>query len=195
MYKNLNQLLILILLGITASSCAVVAVGAVAATAGTGAVVATDPRSSGVVVDDTTLQNKLSFKYSDYPDANIYVNSYNGSILLTGQVAQASAKESAEFEAKSMPGVRQIYDYLDVRLPQSFGSKSTDAYTTTQIRTKLLNVSNVSSNSIKVVTTNNVVYLFGVVTPAQAKDIATAAASVGGVKKVITLFEYVTAKQ
>ncbi len=193
MRKQLTNLLIYPVLGSVAYGCAVVAVGAVGAVAGTGAVVATDPRNSGTVINDNTIEAKLSSKYSDYNNANIYTTVYNGTVLLTGQVPQVSMKESAEFEAKVSPGVKQIYDYLDVRLPQSFGAKSTDSYTTTQIRTKLLGIDNLSSNSIKVITTNDIVYLLGIVTPAQAKEASKAAADVGGVKKVVTLFEYVAA--
>ena len=50
------------------------------------------------------------------------------------------------------------------------------------------------SNSIKVVTTNDVVYLLGIVTEAQASQISNTASSIGGVKKVVTLFQYVTSK-
>lgn len=172
-------------------NCASLAVGAAVVAASTTAVVATDPRSSGAVVDDNTIEAKLQHVYNGYKDSNIYVNSYNGAILLTGQAATAKVRESAEFEAKSTPGVKQIYDYTDIRLPQSIASRTTDSYTTTQVRGKILNLSGVSSNSIKVVTTNNVVYLAGVVTKEQATQVANAAASVNGVEKVVTLFDYI----
>lgn len=194
MQVKFNSIFSLLLLLSSVSGCAAVVVGAVAATGATSAVVATDPRSSGTVVDDNTIQTKLKSKYSDYPNSNIYVNSYNGNILLTGQVPDDKTKESAEFNAKVTPGVRQIYDYLETRLPQSFGSATTDSYTTTQVKTKILKLDGVDSNSIKVITTNDVVYLAGVVTPEQGKKAAGAAASVGGVKKVVTLFQYITAK-
>ena len=186
-----NQIYLLSFLALSMSGCAVAVVGAVAAAGTTTAVVATDPRTTGAVVEDNTIETKLKNQYSSYPNSNIYVNSYNGTVLLTGQVLDNRTRESAEFVAKVTPGVRQIYDYMELRLPQSFGSKSSDSYTTTQVRGKILKIDGVSSNSVKVVTTNDVVYLEGIVTQAQAKQISTAAASVGGVKKVITLFEYV----
>lgn len=190
--NKLKQLLPAVLAVPFLCSCAVAAVGAVGAVAGTTAVVATDPRSSGAVVDDNTIETKLQLKYnSNYKNANIYVNSYNGAILLTGQVPDAKTKENVEFEARATPGVRQIYDYLDIRLPQSIGAKTTDSYTTTQVRGKILSLEGVSSNSIKVVTTNNVVYLAGVVTAAQAQKVESAAASVNGVDKVVALFDYI----
>lgn len=183
--------LIYISLVLILNGCAVAAIGAVGAAAGTTAVVATDPRSSGTLFDDNSIETKLRLKYNSYPNSNIYINSYNGIILLTGQVANIQLKKNAVFEAKVVPGVKNIYDYLDIRLPQSFAAKSTDSVTTTQIKTKLLTASGVDSNSIKVVTTNNVVYLMGMVTQAQAKMAADQAASVNGVSKVITLFEYI----
>lgn len=191
MYTKHIKLILSLFLSASLLGCAAVAVGAVVA-AGTGVAVATDPRNSGVVIDDSGIQRKLNNIYSDYPDSNIYVNSYNGGVLLTGQVATNQMKESAAFEARATPGVKKLYNYLDVRLPQSVASASTDGYTTTQVRAKLLGVSDLNSNDVKVVTTNDVVYLFGVVTVKQGQDAAKAAASIGGVSKVITLFQYVT---
>lgn len=176
------------------SSCAVIAVGAVAGVAGTTAVVAADPRTTGSVVEDNTIEVKLKHQYSGYASSNIYANSYNGNVLLTGQIPDANTRESALFAAKVTPGVKQIYDYLETRLPQSFTGTTTDSYTTTQVRAKILKLKDIDSNSVKVVTTNDVVYLLGIVTEAQASQISSAASSVGGVKKVVTLFQYVTSK-
>ena len=189
-----KKILILSGLCLIVDSCAVVAVGAVAGAAGTTAVVATDPRTAGAVVEDNTIQVKLSHQYSNYANTNIYVNSYNGNVLLTGQIPDSNTRESAEFAAKVTPGVKQIYDYLETRLPQSFTSTTSDSITTTQVRAKILQLSGVDNNSFKVVTTNDVVYLMGIETEADAKRISNAAAGVSGVKKVVTLFQYVTSK-
>lgn len=183
--KKIACLLLLLPLG----SCAVVAVGAGVAAVGAGAAVATDPRTSGTVVDDNKIETKLKFKYADYDNANIYVNSYNGNLLLTGQVANKQMQKDAEFEAKVTPGVKKIYDYLDIRLPQSFAAISADSYTTTQVKSSILTIKGVTSNNVKVVTTNNVVYLLGVVTKTEGQQVATAAAQINGVTKVVTLFE------
>jgi osmotically-inducible protein OsmY len=189
------SILLACLIAYSLTGCAAVVVGAaVAGAAGTTAVVATDPRTSGAVIDDNTIQTKLKLKYASYRNANIYVNSYNGNVLLTGQIPDIKTKESAEFEAKATPGVKQIYDYLTIRLPQSLFSSSTDSYTTAQVRAKIFKIKAVDGNSVKVVTTDDVVYLEGIVTPEQAALVTNAAASTGGVKKVVTLFDYVTAK-
>ena len=184
----------LLLGNLTLSGCAVLAVGAVGAAAGTTAAVASDPRSSGTVINDNAVENKLrmTFTSTNYPNSNIYVNCYNGVVLLSGQVATAKQKKQAEFDARTIPNVKQIYNYLAIRLPQSFLSSSTDSYTTTQIKTKILGLQDVHSNDVKIITTNGVVYIFGIVTRKEAQEVANAAASINGVRKVITLFEYVS---
>jgi len=147
---------------------------------------------AGSVVDDSNIESKLQRNYDkNYKNANVYASSYNGELLLTGQVPNAKTKDEALFDARATPGVNKIYDYLDIRLPQSIASKTTDSYTTTQVKAKIFNLDGVSSNSIKVVTTNNIVYLAGVVTKAQATVVANAAASINGVEKVVTLFSYI----
>ena len=92
-----NQFFLLSFLALSMGGCAVAVVGVVAAAGTTTAVVATDPRTTGSVVEDNTIETKLKNQYSSYPNSNIYVNSYNGNVLLTGQSPDARARESAEF--------------------------------------------------------------------------------------------------
>ena len=54
----------------------------------------------------------------------------------------------------------------------------------------LLTKEGVPSVHIKVITENGVVYLMGILKPAQGKQAARVARRVSGVKKVVKLFEY-----
>ncbi len=144
-------------------------------------------------IDDSSIQSKLSYKYSNsdnFPDSNIYADVFNRTLLLTGQVKDQAQKDFAENIARGYPGVNKIYDYLEFRLPASFSAKSKDSMITTQVKTQLFGEPGVPSGGIKVVTTNAVVYLMGVVNQNQAESATRIAASVGGVDKVVTLFEY-----
>jgi len=47
------------------------------------------------------------------------------------------------------------------------------------------------SNFVKVVTENDTVYLMGMVTEKEAKIASQIASNVSGVKRVVTLFEYI----
>ena len=186
---------ILLLFGLVAglNNCAVVAVGAIGAMAATGAAVGSDPRSGGSLMDDNGIQTKLALKYGnsdDFPDSNIYVDVYNKAVLLTGQIKTNQQKQYAETIAKAYPGVIKVFNYLEVRLPSSAGARSKDALITTQLKAQLFGTSNISSNDIKVETTNAVVYLMGMVNSATAESATTVAAKVGGVDRVVTLFNY-----
>ena len=192
--KYMFLLLLALIIGGNIMGCAAVVIGAVAAGAGTTAAVATDPRTSGTILDDNANETKLRLQYAKYANSNIYVQSYNGAVLLTGQVPNMAIRESAEFNAKVLPGVHKIYDYLTMSITQSITAITTDSYTTAQVRGHILKLPAIHSSSIKVVTTDNVVYLMGIVTPMQAKEVSRVASSVGGVNKVITLFQYVTSK-
>ena len=180
------------------SNCAVVAVGAAGAAAGATAAVVTDPRRPPMVIDDNKLETKLQYLYNSkyansekHSKSNIYVHSYNGTILLTGQVPDIKTKENVEFDAKVTPGVKHIYSYLTIRLPQSISSRSNDSLITTSVRTQIFRLSGIKSSSIKVITTNAVVYLFGILNKDDAQTVANTTANVSGVEKVITLFEYI----
>lgn len=191
--RNLSNLLLVCGLFSLLNGCAVVAVGAVGAAAATGAAVGTDPRKSGEVWDDKVISSKLSAKYSnadDFPDSNIYVDVFNQKVLLTGQVKSESQSQFAENIARGQPGVIKIYNYLNVRLPSSVSSRSKDSMITTQLKAQLLGTGGIPSNNIKVETTGAVVYMMGYLTESQGEAASRVAAKVGGVEKVVTLFDY-----
>lgn len=169
--------------------CAAVVVGGVAA-ASTGAV-ASDPRSSSGVFDDQSLRGKVNDAINAMiPGNSVEVTSYNSAILLTGQVISPDNKAKAESIALQVAGVRKVYNYIEVGATQSASQTSKDAYLTSAIKSNMLFSKGVSSNDVKVVTTNGVVYLMGLVDPYQANKMAKSASEIDGVKQVITLFEY-----
>jgi len=191
--KKFGLITILIVsLGIL-DGCAAAVVGGVAAGATTGAAVATDPRSGGGVVDDQKLRGSVKDALDAMiPGNSIEVTSYSQKVLLTGQVISEDNKVKAEKVAGEVPGVKKVYDYITVGASQSTGQSSKDAYLTSAVKSKLLVTKGVSSNDVKVVTTDSVVYLMGMVDPYQAKKMTKAASGVDGVKKVVSLFEYVS---
>ncbi len=175
------------------SGCTALVVGGVAAGATSGAVVATDPRSSDGVFSDQELRGKVSDAIdATIPGNNVEVTSYDHNILLTGQVISAENKAKAESMALQVPKVRKVYNYIEIGKSQSASQSSKDTYLTSAIKSNLLFSKGVSSNDVKVVTSNSIVYLMGMVDPYQAKKMAQSAREIDGVKQVVTLFEYVT---
>ena len=191
MIKKASSLIVSMLIANLLMSCAAVVVGGVAATATSGAAVATDPRSSSGVFDDQGLKKKVNNSLNAMiPGNNIEVTSYAQNILLTGQVIDEQNRKKAEIVTKQVVGVKKIYNYIQVGPSQSAGQTSKDAYLTSVVKSNLLISKGVSSNDVKVVTSNSVVYLMGMVDEYQAKKMEHAAREVDGVKEVEALFEY-----
>ena len=155
-------------------------------------------RSIGNKIDDQFLEpnvaNAISRSHPDLtgPTSHIVVTAYNGVILLAGQTPRADLKEKAAQVANGVQGVKKLHNELQVLQPTSALARSNDALITSKIKTLMLADSKVPSAKVKVVTENGIVYLMGIVTRTEGERAAQVASRVGGVMRVVTVFEYVT---
>lgn len=124
-------------------------------------------------------------------DANIAVVSYNGYVLIAGQVGSEELKALATNIVRKIDGVRRIYNELEIAAPSSALTRSSDTWITAKVKTWLLGRSDTEGQRVKVVTEDGVVYLMGLVTAAEAERIANVAADIAGVQRVVKLFELV----
>lgn len=146
------------------------------------------------VTTDNSIQDNLAAKLSNqdnFPKSNIYVDAFRGTVLLTGQVQDQAQKDFMLNVTRGYPGVTKIYDFTEIRLPVSYSVRSNDSFITSNVKAQLLGTNGIPSNSIKVETTNGIVYMLGSVTKAQGESAAQMTALVGGVQKVVTLFQYI----
>lgn len=173
--------------------------GCVAAVIGGGAVaakVATDPRTTGTQIDDETLEFKVENAVEK--DAQIKAEgrvnavSYNGRVLLIGQVPNSDVKDTATALAKGVKGVNEVYNELTVSPKISFAQISKDSWLTTQVKSKMFVDGRVKATDVKVISENGEVFLLGNVTQSQANAAADIASKISGVKKVIKVFKYIT---
>ncbi len=184
-----SAVLAVVLLG----GCAALFVGGTAM----GVSVAHDRRTTGSVVDDQTIELKLYdlFTRTLPPGNRISTTSYNGAVLLTGQVVSAQVRQQAEQIARDLrePPVRLVYNELVIGPPNSLSVQSNDALLTTKVKSALfqIQIPDFDPTRVKVVTESSVVYLMGLVKPAEADASANVASRVGGVRQVVTLFEYI----
>ena len=86
-------------------------------------------------------------------------------------------------------GVRRIYNELEIAAPSSAMTRTSDTWITTKVKSFLLGNFDIEGTRVKVVTEDGVVYLMGLATPEEAERIAAEAADIGGVQKVVKLFE------
>ena len=160
--------------------------------------VAHDRRTTGTVVDDQTIELKLydAFNKQLPPGNHINTTSYNGAVLLTGEVVSEAVRQKAEQIARNLgePRVREVYNELAVGPPSSLSVQSNDALITTKVKTALVQITNIPGfdpSRVKVVTDRGVVHLMGLVKRQEADAAADKASQVGGVNQVVTLFEYI----
>ena len=181
-----------VILGATAvGACAPIIV----AGAGAAAVAAHDRRTVGAFVDDQAIEvkvrNAIHADETLRQEAHINVTSMNGIVLLSGEAPSAESRDQALARARTVAGIRQIANEILVAPPSSFGSRSHDTWLTTKVKTKMVRADELDSTRVKVVTENDVVYLLGLVTQKEAELATEAARTVGGVTRVVKLFEYI----
>jgi osmotically-inducible protein OsmY len=165
----------------------------VAAGAASVALVATDRRSAGAQLDDAAIEGRISGEAdSRFGDkAHISVTSYNGIVLLTGEVPDEAARDAMATLARSTDRVRGVQNELQVAPPSGLTERTNDAYLTSVVKTRFLEANDrFSATHVKVVTDRKVVYLMGIVQRAEADAAAAIAASTKGVARVVKVFEY-----
>ena len=173
---------------IAASGCVPLVVGA--AVGGT-ALVATDRRSVGAQADDEAIELKYAQSRSNrFGDAvHVNVTSYNGVVLLTGEVPDAATKAALAELARTTDRVRRVHDEIAVRPPTPMSERTNDTYITSKVKARFVEQNKFSATHVKVVTERGIVYLMGLVRPDEAEAAAQIAASTSGVARVVKLFE------
>jgi osmotically-inducible protein OsmY len=181
--------LILIALLPLMHGCAPLVVGGAAAT---GFAVSEDRRTVGTMTDDTAIEAKASTRIGDGLKGNIHVNvtSYNGIVLLSGEVPDASSKDQAGRIVQAVEKVRSVYNELAVGPVTPLSVRTNDAVTTSKVKARFLDGQKFNPLHVKVVTENGVVYLMGLVRKQEAADATEITRTTSGVTKVVRLFEY-----
>ena len=154
-----------------------------------------DERTTGSFIDDEIIETKALVNIDKADPAlaqsHIVVVSYNGVVLLAGQVGSEELRQLAAKTVANVHKVRRVHNELTISGNSSMVARSNDSWITTKVKTKLLASGDIEGHRIKVVTENGVVYLMGLVTKDEAKRAAETARKTGGVQKVVRIFEYI----
>ncbi len=173
------------------SGCAAPAIMAGGAIAGA---TAADRRDTRTIVDDNNIQLKIEEKIytDDSIRRHIHVNvtSYNGVVLLTGEIPTTEMRNVVVRHAQHVAKIKQIHNETIVAPASDFKSRRQDTWLTTKVKSALLAEKKINGLHFKVVTENQVVYLLGLVTRAEGDIAANAVRQVNDVKQIIKLFEY-----
>jgi osmotically-inducible protein OsmY len=173
------------------SGCA----GVFVAGAGATVLMADDRRTTGVYVEDENIEWKAVARFnSDFTDSHINATSYNRKVLLTGEVASEATKKAAEAAVRSIASVLSVANELTVGGNTSFTSRGNDSLITSNVKARMVGNGKFSTNHVKVVTEAGVVYLMGLVTPAEGDAAVEVARSTSGVSRVVKVFEHIQSK-
>jgi osmotically-inducible protein OsmY len=164
----------------------------VAGAAGGAALVATDRRSAGTQVDDEAIELKIANNIGAGFGDRVHVNvtSYNGLVLLTGEVPTQDLVGQIGEIARTTAKVRRVVNEIGVMPVSSIGTRTNDSYITSKVKARFVEANKFPPNRVKVVTEREVVYLMGLVTHAEGDAAAQIAATTSGVIRVVKLFEY-----
>lgn len=164
----------------------------------TGARVAHDRRSAGIMLDDHSIMFKVSHRLSvengfSTDDAHINVNVYNLQVLLTGEVRSDALRAQAEERARSVPLVREVQNHLLVAEPTSTSSRLNDTWITTKAKSALFNIDlpDFDPLRVQITTERGEVFLMGLVTADEARAVIDKVRHIRGVTKVMDMLEYV----
>lgn len=162
-----------------------------------GAMVATDRRSSGVQLEDETIELKGSQRIRSVAGerANVNVTSYQRQVLLTGEVHSEADKAAIEAAIGKIDGVQSVVNDLAVMWPRSTSERSRDLLLVGKVKATFVDATGLASNAFTVVAARGVVYLMGRVTEEEATRAISLARAVPGVVKVVRLVDVITPEQ
>jgi osmotically-inducible protein OsmY len=196
--KSLRRPLATIALCITATvslqGCIELALGSAVVA---GSLSATDRRTIGAQTEDKAIVLKGGGRIGKLigEDGHVNVNSFNRKVLLTGEVKDEKMKADVEREAAAIEGVASVVNELEISGTSSITSRTSDTIITGKVRASLVDTKDLSANLFKIVTERGNVYLMGRVTQREGKIAGEVAAGVGGVTKVVKVFEYIDEMQ
>lgn len=172
-------------------ACAPLLIGGAAVS---GALMASDRRTSGAQIEDQAIEFKSGSRLKEAlgERAHLNVTSYNRLVLITGEVASEADREAAEKAIAGIENVRSTVNEAAVLGMSSLTARSNDALLSTKVKAALIDNGNVQANAVKVVTERSVVYLMGRVTEKEAAKAAEVASTVSGVQKVVRVFEIIS---
>lgn len=170
--------------------CAAAVIGGAATTA----VLATDPRTTGTILDDEMIEFRIIEALYDQPQlsqqSHLNVTSYNGNVLLTGEATSESIRQRLETLARAVPKVQQVHNEMIIAAPSSILTRSSDSWITAKVKSRLAADADVRAVDVKVVTENGTVYLMGLVSREQGKQATEVTRQTSGVQRVVKLFQY-----
>ena len=189
--KSIKTSIVGLFAAITLSGCVTALVA--------GVVVATvdiihDRRTVGEYIDDSAIEitsRNILLSNAEYRKAaHVKTQSWNGILLLTGEIDDETLKPELVSKLSSIKGVRQVVDETTITGKTKLWTRTNDVWISSKVKSRLVLKTGLKANRVKVVTTRGSVYLMGIVTRDEANKATELTQTVRGVKRVVKVFEY-----
>ncbi len=156
--------------------------------------VAVDRRTSGAMLEDQSIELKISSRIRDAlgEKVHISVTSYNRKVLLTGEAPDQKDKERAGEIAKGADNITSVWNEIGVTSMSTLTERTNDLVAAGRIKADLIDAKDLFSNAYKIVVERGTVYVMGRITAREAKRVSSVASGVSGVKKVVLVHETIT---
>jgi len=183
---------LIVSLPVALGGCPAAIVAGLGAAGGTG-YAANQERGAGGSVDDFKIKTNIQNAWlntNPLMQRDLSVTVYEGRILLTGAAPDPQFKAQAKEVASRVPGVRAVYDEIEVAPSESTWESAKDTWITSRVRTELAFNPDVRSVNYTIETANKSVYLIGSARSQAELDIATTVArTTPDVKRVVSYVE------
>ncbi len=165
------KLILIILIGLTLSSCVGVSSTGIF---GTGVTVAIDPRSLGTQIDDSIMQKNLSARIllvnKNY-FLTVKTKVIDGRIFITGKVDDPEEKLKLTKLAWETQGVRSVKNDIKIKEEFNFTQSAKDLLITSQLRTALVFNENIKATNYQIDTYKKKIYIYGLAISSDEKDL------------------------
>jgi osmotically-inducible protein OsmY len=134
-------------------------------TFGKGVSIRFDPRTVGMIIDDTLMQKNLVAKLTLTEKRyflSIQIDVLDGRIFLTGKVDEPEEKIIITKLAWETKGVRSVKNAIEIKGQSNFKNTAKDVLITSQLRTALIFNKLVKSANYTLETINKRIYIFGI---------------------------------
>jgi len=169
--------------------------GCFPAVLGSGAAVgssAAEDRGLDGAAADQNIRARINYEWLHHPGNfdGIEITVYNGKVLLTGKAKTMKDRQDAVRLSKVAPGVREVFDAIEIGDEGTFPDLSRDAWISTKLRSALLFNEHVYSPNYMIRTEDKVVYILGIAENQKELDeVMKEARHVAGVRRVVNLTE------
>jgi osmotically-inducible protein OsmY len=179
-----------LLLVCTLGACAPLMIAGVAGTA----MVASDRRTSGAQLEDESIELRAQSRIRDNLGERVHVNvtSFNRQVLLTGEVTAEKDRQAVLQLVERIENVKAVVNELAVMPLSNLSERSNDLLIVAKVKASFVDSRDLFANAFKVVTERGTVYLMGRVTQREANSATQLTRNVGGVNKVVRLFEIIS---